>query len=68
MKKRQAARPVVVTTAHRGVFFGYTDDADGEQVALTRSRLCIYWSADVQGFTAGGHHVAEHHCRSRSDA
>lgn len=44
------ARPVVVTTAHRGVFFGYAEQTDGEQIALTRSRLCIYWSADVQGF------------------
>jgi len=50
MEKKQAARPVIVTTAHRGVFFGYADDTDGEQIALTRSRLCIYWSADVQGF------------------
>ena len=49
-RQAQAARPVIITTAHRGVFFGYTDDATGEQIALTRSRLCIYWSADVQGF------------------
>lgn len=47
---KKAARPVIVTTAHRGVFFGYATDIDGEQIALTRSRLCIYWSADVQGF------------------
>lgn len=51
MKKRAAvSRPVVVTTAHRGVFFGYATDTDGEQIALTRSRLCLYWSEDVQGF------------------
>lgn len=43
-------RPVVVTTAHRGVFFGYADDTNGEHIALKRSRLCIYWSADVKGF------------------
>jgi hypothetical protein len=48
--KRVEARPVVVTTAHRGVFFGYATETNGEQVALTRSRLCLYWSADVQGF------------------
>jgi hypothetical protein len=47
---RATARPVVVTTAHRGVFFGYATETNGEQVALTRSRLCLYWSADVQGF------------------
>ena len=49
-KKNGAARPVVITTAHRGVFFGYADDTTGEQIALKGSRLCIYWSADVHGF------------------
>lgn len=44
------ARAVVVTTAHRGVFFGYASDTDGEQIALTKARLCLYWSADVKGF------------------
>lgn len=43
-------RAVIVTTAHRGVFFGYASDTDGETIALKRSRLCIYWSSDVQGF------------------
>lgn len=43
-------RPVVVTTAHRGVFFGYAENTDGETIALTDARLCIYWSADVKGF------------------
>ena len=43
-------RPVVVTTAHRGVFFGYAKDTDAEQIALTKARLCVYWSADVRGF------------------
>jgi hypothetical protein len=50
MKKKAVERPVIVTTAHRGVFFGYATDTDGDQIVLTRSRLCIYWSADVQGF------------------
>jgi hypothetical protein len=50
MATRRAERPVVVTTAHRGVFFGYATETDGEQIALTRARLCIYWSADVKGF------------------
>lgn len=48
--KKQTDRPVIVTTAHRGVFFGYAGDTDGETIALKRSRLCLYWSADVQGF------------------
>jgi hypothetical protein len=43
-------RAVLVTTAHRGVFFGYATETDGETIALKRSRLCVYWSADVKGF------------------
>ena len=43
-------RPVLVTTAHRGVFFGYADKVDGETIALKAARLCLYWSADVKGF------------------
>ena len=50
MAKKVQSRPVVVTTAHRGVFFGYTTDTDGETIALTKARLCLYWSADVKGF------------------
>jgi hypothetical protein len=41
---------VLVTTEHRGVFFGYAGDTDGERIILKRSRLCVYWSADVKGF------------------
>ena len=51
-KKKSSSkdRPVIVTTAHRGVFFGYTEDTEGETIRLKRSRLCIYWSRDVKGF------------------
>lgn len=43
-------RAVLITTAHRGVFFGYATETDGEIVRLARARLCIYWSTDVRGF------------------
>ena len=43
-------RAVVVTTAHRGVFFGYATKTDGATIALRRARLCVYWSADLRGF------------------
>lgn len=46
----KAERAVIVTTAHRGVFFGYADKTEGETIKLNRSRLCVYWSADVKGF------------------
>src|SRR6476661_6382033 len=43
-------RAVVVTTAHRGVFFGYATETSGETITLKRARLCVYWSSDVKGF------------------
>jgi hypothetical protein len=47
MKKERA---VIVTTAHRGVFYGWATETDGETISLKRARLCIYWSADLRGF------------------
>ena len=49
-KKSNAERAVLVTTEHRGVFFGYATETDGETIALKRSRLCVFWSQDVKGF------------------
>lgn len=44
------SRAVLITTAHRGVFFGYASSTDGDIVHLKDARLCVYWSADVKGF------------------
>jgi hypothetical protein len=49
-RKKNESRPVVVTTVHRGVFFGYLEKTDGDQVTLTRAKNCRYWTADVRGF------------------
>lgn len=46
MKKR----PVLVTTLHKGVFFGYATETKGTTIQLEEARLCIYWSADLMGF------------------
>ena len=43
-------KAVVVTTLHRGVFFGYATETSGETIKLRSARNCIYWSADVKGF------------------
>ena len=49
MKKKRA---VLVTTSHRGVFFGYLEreDEDKKIVEISNVRNCIYWSSDVNGF------------------
>lgn len=43
-------RAVLVTTSHRGVFFGYALDTSGDTIRLERARNCVYWSTDVKGF------------------
>lgn len=43
-------RAVVVTTEHRGVFFGYATDTSGAVIKLRAGRNCLYWGAGVRGF------------------
>lgn len=43
-------RFVIVTTAHRGVFGGYTSNISGATIKLRDARNCIYWSEDMKGF------------------
>jgi hypothetical protein len=45
--------PVLVTTQHRGVFFGFADHSELEnkaKIRLTRVRNCISWHSSVGGF------------------
>jgi hypothetical protein len=48
--KKTVERAVLVTTAHRGVFFGYAADTDGAIIKLRAARNCIYWPAGNKGF------------------
>ena len=41
---------VVVTTKHRGVFFGELDKDNGAVVKLRQARNCVYWEASTHGF------------------
>ena len=44
--------PVVVTTLHKGVFFGYIDDeesANDNPIVIKRAMMCVYWSSGVKG-------------------
>jgi hypothetical protein len=49
-KSESNERAVVVTTVHKGVFFGYAKDTNGPTIHLRRARLCVYWTADLRGF------------------
>lgn len=50
-KKNGEERAVLVTTKHRGVFFGYTKDVSGEVIELRAARCCIQWRG-IKGFLA----------------
>ncbi len=40
---------LVVTTLHRGVFFGYGIPTDSKTITLKRCRMCIYWPVENHG-------------------
>ncbi len=42
-------KALVVTTSHRGVFFGYGTPTNEKVIKLENCRMCIYWSEDVKG-------------------
>ena len=41
---------VLVTTMHRGVFFGTLTKDDGTRVTLENARNCVYWPTEQKGF------------------
>lgn len=47
-RKKEIA--VLVTTSHRGVFFGYTKDGTGKTIDISGMRNCLYWPSSVGGF------------------
>lgn len=53
-KSKPDARPVIVCTTHRGVFFGYAGDTTGDVIHLRSARMAIYW-----GTTRGVMELAE---------
>jgi len=48
--RKKTERAVLVTTAHKGVFFGYATDTDGAIVKLRAARNILYWPASNKGF------------------
>ena len=47
---KNTERAVIVTTLHKGVFFGYADNTEGASIKLRSSRLCVSWSTAMGGF------------------
>lgn len=42
--KKPVERPVLVTTSHRGVFFGWATDTSGDRIYLRACKMAIYWA------------------------
>ena len=40
---------LVITTAHRGVFFGYGIPSDSATIRIERARMAVYWPSDNHG-------------------
>lgn len=41
--------PLVITTAHKGVFFGYGVPTQNKTIRVEQAQMCVYWSTDVHG-------------------
>lgn len=50
-QRKETGTPVVVTTEHRGVFFGFRAEGSGyaETVELAQAQMCVSWSASIGG-------------------
>lgn len=49
MSKQPESVPLVVTTLHKGVFFGYGEPSTEKIIRLSQARMCVHWSSDVRG-------------------
>ena len=47
MPKQKKA--LVVTTEHKGVFFGYGTPTDKKVIKITKARMCVYWDSSLHG-------------------
>ena len=46
----EPGKKVVVTTKHRGVFYGLLESRDCGEFVLTDARVCMFWSKETRGF------------------
>ena len=47
--KTKTKQPLLVTTLHKGVFFGYGTPSDAPTITLRSARMCIAWGAETKG-------------------
>lgn len=52
MAKKQSMIPVMVTTAYKGVFFGYypaNGDREAKTVTIEQAQMAVYWPSEQRG-------------------
>lgn len=59
---------IIVTTKHRGVFFGYIEEGElptslPAEITLANARMCVRWSIDVHGVLGLGATGPSKDCR-----
>lgn len=62
---------VLVTTKHRGVFFGFVDPAtkaNQSSLVLKKCRNCIKWASSVGGFLGLAAKGPDQNCRIGTEA
>lgn len=43
-------KPVIVTTSHRLIAFGYAEDTSGDTITLKDARCVLYYTTETGGF------------------
>ena len=43
--------PLVVTTAHKGVFYGYGHPTTEKTIRITQAQMAVSWSSEIHGIT-----------------
>jgi hypothetical protein len=46
---KQELKTLLVTTSHKGVFFGLGIPTDKSEITLTDAQMCTYWDASIHG-------------------
>jgi hypothetical protein len=49
--KKTKLQALIVTTEHRGVFFGYGKPTTEPTIRIEQAQMCVHWSSDVKGVT-----------------
>ena len=63
MAKAKTERWVLVTTTHRGVFFGRLAEIGKDSIRLDDAQNCLYWGKTVKGFLGLASHGPDATCR-----